>query len=258
MKPSSESEDSPERLDQIVTQWSLLRLAHHTIDPQSPQARQAMTLKYRDAIRNYVMALLSGQPAADDLAQDVLLRLMRGDFASADPSRGRFRDFLKIAVKNMVRTHWAQQNRRSAASLQQTPGLDPEEEEDESLWTEQWRSQLLQETWVRLEEYQTQTPGCCYFTLLKLRAENPSSDSTQLAELLSQATHKQRSSEVVRQQLRRSRLRFAQLLVEELASSLRVASPDDVEAELATLGLLDYVRPFLPPDWKETGELREL
>jgi RNA polymerase sigma factor (sigma-70 family) len=253
----SESNDDPQRIDQIVTQWSLLRLAHQPVDPQSPQARQAMLLKYRDAIRNYVTSLLRGHADADDLSQDVLLRLMRGDFGNADPSRGRFRDFLKFAVKNMVRNHWSQQQRRGSVSLEQLAGLDPQSEDDESTWTEEWRGQLLQCTWQLLEDHEKSTPGCCYFTVLRLRTEDTTADSALLAERLSQCMNKAWRADAVRQQLRRARLKFAQLLVEELASSLNSATPCEVEEELVALGLFDFVRPFLPADWHETGELRD-
>lgn len=254
--------DDPERLDQVVTQWSLLRLAHQPVDPGSPQARQAMLLKYRNAVRGYVAALLQGHADADDVAQDVLVRLMRGDFASADPSRGRFRDFLKFAVRNMVRNHWSRQQRRSAVSLDDTTGLDPagsavEAEDSDAAWTAECRNQLLETTWQALEQYEQATPGCCHFTLLRLRTEHPDADSTELAEHLSRTTGKVWRADAGRQQLRRARLRFAELLVEELAASLKQPTPDAVEEELVALGLIGFVRPFLPEDWRTTGELRD-
>jgi hypothetical protein len=39
---------------------------------------------------------------------------------------------------------------------------------------------------------------------------------------------------------------FAQLLVEEVAKTLDQASPSDVEEELTDLGLMTYVRDYLP------------
>ena len=37
----------------------------------------------------------------------------------------------------------------------------------------------------------------------------------------------------------------------EIADGLEDSSPDDVEEELASLGLMDYVRDLLPADWKQ-------
>ncbi len=259
MNQASISSDDQHRLDQVITQWSLLRLAHQPIDQQGPQARQEMLLKYRDAVRNYVGALLQNENDTDDVAQDVLMRLMRGDFSNADRARGRFRDFLKIAVKNMVRAHWNKQQRRTGISIDASEGIDPavEHEDLDAAWTEEWRGQLIESTWQALEAYEHATPGCCYFTILQLRTTNPDADSTRLAELLGDATGKLWRADAGRQQLRRARLRFAQLLVEELAKSLQHPSPEDVEEELVALRLIDFVRPFLPSDWREHGELRE-
>ena len=107
-----------------------------------------MLLKYRDAIRNYVAALLQNESDTDDVAQDVFMRLMRGDFASADRSKGRFRDFLKVAVKNMVRTHWDKQQRRTAVSFDATEGIEPTAvtEDSDAAWTDEWRGQLIEST----------------------------------------------------------------------------------------------------------------
>lgn len=259
MSSNSGFSEDPQRLDQVVTQWSLLRLAHEPVNAESPQARQAMLLRYRDAIRGYVAALLRNETETDDVAQDVLVRLMRGDFGSADPSKGRFRDFLKVAVRNMVRNHWDRQNRRNAVSLNSTEGVEPETTETESdeAWTDEWRGQLLESTWQALEQFEQSTSGCCYYTLLRLRTEFPDSDSAELAEHLSAATGRTWRADAGRQQLRRARLRFAQLLIEQLAASLTSPTPDDVEEELVALGLIDFVRPFLPDDWRESGELRD-
>ena len=60
-----------------------------------------------------------------------------------------------------------------------------------------------------------------------------------------------------RQQLRRARLKFAELLVEELSASIPQATPEAVEEELVELGLIGFVRPFLPEDWLKSGELRD-
>lgn len=39
---------------------------------------------------------------ADELSRDVVMKLLRGGFAGADPGRGRFRDLPKVAVRNQV------------------------------------------------------------------------------------------------------------------------------------------------------------
>jgi hypothetical protein len=113
-------------------------------------------------------------------------------------------------------------------------------------------------TWRALESYQATTSGSVAYTLLRLRTDFPDDDSAALADRLTAASGKSFNAAGARQQLRRARLRFAQLLVEEIARGLPHPSPEAVEEELASLGLMEYVREFLPDDWREKGELRAL
>ena len=55
--------------------------------------------------------------------------------------------------------------------------------------------------------------------------------------------------------LRRARLRFAEALVDEVACGLADPTPARVAEELASLGLLEYVKDFLPEDWASKGQL---
>ena len=100
------------RLDRIPTQWSLVRRAHTLSTPDAGEARKALVLRYAGAIRRYVGAVMRNDADADEVAQEVVVRMLRGDFHGADPERGRFRDLLKTAARNMVRDHWERQNRR--------------------------------------------------------------------------------------------------------------------------------------------------
>ena len=72
-----------------------------------------------------------------------------------------------------------------------------------------------------------------------------------MAQRLAEKTGQSVTPEALRQQLRRARVKFAELLIEEIADGLENSSPDDVEEELAALGLIDYVRDLLPADWKQ-------
>jgi RNA polymerase sigma factor (sigma-70 family) len=218
-----------------------------------------LALRYRAAIRSYVGALVKDQQEADEVAQEVLLRMLRGDFAGADPERGRFRDFLKVAVRNMVRSHWARKQRREgpvdptwlAATAADVSPADIE-------LTAAWRRSVLQVTLSALDQHQRSHAGNVFGTLLRLRIDHPDDDSEQLAARLSAVVGRPFRADAARQQLRRARLRFAQLLVEELARGLSDPTPARLEEELNETGLMEYVRDFLPPDWRTRGELREV
>jgi RNA polymerase sigma-70 factor (ECF subfamily) len=256
---SPESPQGKRRLEEIETQWSLIARAHEGSDSSAGQARQVLVLRYFPAIRSYVGALLRDDHDADDLAQDVVKRLMQGDFAAATPERGRFRDLLKVAVRNMVRTHWERQNRRAGVNLdvEQLGEEESQADPDDQQWLATWRQGMLDLAWKALKEYEARTPGAVAYTLLKLRAEHPEDDSAGLAKRLGATLGKQWKPDAVRQQLRRARLRFAQFLVDEIAGNISDPTPERIERELIDVGLIEYVREFLPQDWQASGRLRE-
>jgi DNA-directed RNA polymerase specialized sigma24 family protein len=190
---------------------------------------------------------------ADDLAQDAVMRMLRGDFANATPERGRFRHLLKTALRNMVRNHWSRDRKRS--SLKQDLADVAEDTSFEQEWSATWRKAILDHAWNALKEQERARTGTTAFTLLKLRAEFPDDDSAQLAQRLSEAVGRSIRPDAMRQQLRRARLLFAQLLIEEIAHGMDAPTPERMEEELTEVGLMEYVREFLPADWRTRGEL---
>jgi RNA polymerase sigma factor (sigma-70 family) len=240
-----------QRLDSMTTRWSVVRRAHQASIVSAGQARNELVLRYSKAIRAYVRAILSDDSRADEVAQDAIVRLLSGDFAGADPNRGRFRDLLKVSVRNMARNHWEKENRRRGVALNVEEVAVGDGASEDPEWLASWRQNALDLTWSALENFERSQPDSSAVALLRLRAAFPDASSEELAERLSQKTKKSVSPEAVRQQLRRARVKFAELLIEEIADGLEDASPEDVEEELASLGLMDYVRDLLPPDWKQ-------
>ena len=244
------------RLEGIATRWSLIRDAHAGGTPQTATAaRQALVLRYAKSIRRYVGGIVKKTDDADELAQDVVMRLMKGDFAGADPNRGRFRDLLKTAVRNMVHNHWGKANRRKTADADLN--LVGKEDTDDPAWTAEWQANVLDLAWSALKEFERKNPTNPAHTLLRLRAEFPDATSDELADKLSKKTKAAVRADACRQMLRRARLRFAEALVTEVGVGLADPSPARVAEELAALGLLEYVKDFLPDDWATSGTLAE-
>jgi RNA polymerase sigma factor (sigma-70 family) len=255
MSPDRPESQLASRLEGIATRWSLIREAHSNGLPQSATtARQTLVLRYAQSIRRYVGGMVKNKADADELAQDVVMRLMKGDFAGADPNRGRFRDLLKTAVRNMVHNYWAKSNRRKTADADLS--LIGREEADDPAWIAEWQANVLRHAWSSLKEFEKKNPNGYAHTLLILRTEFPDATSEELAEKLSLKTKSTVKADAFRQMLRRARLRFAEALVTEIGIGLADPSPDRVAEELASLGLLDYVRDFLPDNWSSTGALR--
>lgn len=235
-----------ERIEAIQTRWSLIRNAHLTGQPESAsEARRLLVMRYAPAIRRYVGAIVRNDEDADELSQDLMVRLMRGDFGGADPSKGRFRDLLKTAIRNLVKSGWEKNNRRRTvdAELDDVTGGDHSAQDSE--WTQVWRKSVMDHAWNRLLAEEGGKPGPAWHAL-RLKADFPDEESDQLAERLSRKTESTVRPDNFRQILRRARARYAGHLLDEIRAGLDSESEDRLQEELAALGLLELVREFLP------------
>jgi RNA polymerase sigma factor (sigma-70 family) len=243
-----------DRLDRIATRWSLVRRAHDGTHTTIGDARRELVMRYSTAIRRYVRAIMRDEAEADEVAQDAVVRMLEGNFGGADPDRGRFRDLLKTAVRNMVRNRWRREGLRRGVDLDvqhvETSETDSPGEADDAEWLSSWRRATLDLAWSALEDYERNNPGSIDYTLLRLRSERPDDTSDELARRLSQRTGSEIRADALRQKLRRARRRFADFLLAEVADGLDQADGDAVEEELIALGLLEHVRDILPADWK--------
>jgi len=240
-------------LDMIETRWSILRRAYQPDAASAADARSFLVLRYAPAIRGYVQALTRNEADADELAQDVIVRLIQGDFAGADPNRGRFRDLLKVSVKNMVRSFWDKRQRRGAIDkrlAEDSAREESYEQETDEAWSNQCRDSLIETAMGRLEEYQKANAGNVFYDALRIRSTFPELDSTGLAAELSKLHGREINAANYRQQLKRARTRFAEYIVEEVAQSLDMANADRIQEELIELGLYDYIKDVLPPNWQ--------
>ncbi len=86
-----------------LTSWTLLVRAGEATNSALP-AREEFARRYRSPILNYFAALTRDRQEAEELTQGFFEKLAGNQamFATADPSRGRFRHYLKRALKN----HW--------------------------------------------------------------------------------------------------------------------------------------------------------
>ena len=242
-------------LGNIQTQWSLIRKAHQAslVGESASAARQSLVMRYAPAVRRFVQVIVRDPNMADELSQDAMIRILRGDFAGADPNRGRFRDLLKTAIRNMARNYWAKENRRSSADFDLSL-LDDDGQETQKLdeeWTSQWRENTLSNVWDKLLDWQESSETSVAHTVLKLRSEVPDASSTELAERLSESTGRQYTPANTRQLLRRARVKFVEILVSEVADGLESPSPDDICEELVALGLYANVKDLLPAELKQ-------
>ena len=240
--------DVAQHLSQISTLWSLVASAHETGGDARGQAQRALVQRYWRAIYSYLLGITRDEHAANELLQEFALRLVRGDFRRADPARGRFRDFLKKALINLVISHRRQHSR---APLQVPSGVPDAAASAESLDLESeflahWRQVLLERAWQGLAAAQ-KPGGPPYHTALRRRAERPDLSSGELAEQLTVELGPDQpfTASAIRKVIQRARELFTDLLVAEVARSLGEPSLDELEEEIIDLGLQAHCRQAL-------------
>ncbi len=240
---------SPNLAD-IATHWTVVRQAHQGSGAAVDRAKQELMERYSGAVYRYLLGALRDPHAADDLFQDFSLRFLRGDFRNADPQRGRFRDFVKTALYHLIVDY---QNRRRAgpAPLPQQEYADPNKPDlyySEQEFLASWRAEVLGRAWQALDEA-SQAGGQSFYDVLRLRAEEPDLSSAEMAERLSAKLGRPLTPEWARQNLKRARERFADMLLDELARSLDDPSKERLEQELIDLGLHGYCQDALRRRW---------
>jgi RNA polymerase sigma-70 factor (ECF subfamily) len=243
-----ESREFDQRLSQIQTHWTTIFQAQQA-EPEAVPRMQRLLLRYYRAVFRYLLAILKDAEAAEELTQEFAVRFLRGDFKNATPQRGRFRDFLKTAVRHLAIDHWRRQARGGApltsdlSAPDEGPALCAEQLDQPFL--DNWREELLARTWEALAQVESET-GQPYHAVLRYRALHAEATSAQLAEAMGRhGGGKVVSVGAVRQLLHRARARFAELLVEEVTTSLDSSDPEKLQDELTELGLLDYCRSAL-------------
>jgi hypothetical protein len=218
-------------LDQISTRWTQVK------DPVQ------FVLRYSQAIRAYLLALLKDEHDADDVSQEFVMHFLQRGLTAADPGRGRFRDYLKVAVRRAALAH----HRKTASEPRNQGSLgDPADQrtndEADRAWHAQWRECLLARAGRGIDRYVRRHPGCGYDVALAIAAEHSALSSTARAKLATEMVGRTVSPVAFRQMLRRARSLLRELLVQEVAKTLHQPTPAAIEEELADLELLALVR----------------
>jgi RNA polymerase sigma-70 factor (ECF subfamily) len=237
-----------ERLSGIKTHWTAMFKAHQRSGDAKSAAQQELLLRYYGAVYRYLLGTVRDATAAEELTQEFAVRFLRGDFHRANPGRGRFRDFLKTALRHLAHDYWRKKEKAAAplssGSSHNVPEATCDADDPDQPFLDKWREELLARAWEALEQLQDRT-GQPYYAALRSKTEQPQVRSAQLATQLSDRMGKPYSETGVRQLLYRARNQFADLLVEEVARSLQSNDPAELEQELIDLDLLRYCQAAL-------------
>nr|WP_303652771.1 sigma-70 family RNA polymerase sigma factor [Paludisphaera mucosa] len=203
-------------------------------------------LRYSGAVHRYLLKVVGDPDVARDLNQEFSVKFLEGKFRQFDPSRGRFRDYLKRAVHNLMVDHFrkkkvvSQLDTAMEAAIVSDDGLADFDEQ----FLRSWRQDLMARAWDALRAHESNT-GQPFWQVMKLRLARPALRSPELAQELSQRIGKPMSAGNLRQILHRARDKFTEFLVDEVRVSLQNPSRDEVEEELGDLKLLEFCKPTL-------------
>lgn len=201
-----------------TTLWSDLESAAAGHD----RAVESFVARYRPPVVDYLRRQRLGAADAEDLAQEVFVRLFaQNALERADSERGRFRTYLLGLTHNVLLQHW-----RSARALKRGGGADhvpfelaahdlaaPEPE----VFQRCWQEHVLR---LSLERVASEHPRHHDLLARTLRGQTP-------AEI---AAETEREASVVRVDLHRARKRLAEVVREELART--VATQEEYEEEI--------------------------
>jgi RNA polymerase sigma-70 factor (ECF subfamily) len=241
-----------DRLSQASTCWTLLFRAHDAETPTAEvtDARRQLLKQYEPAARRYLGGLLRHVPdpreAVEECFQELALCFACGRFRNADPGRGRFRDYLRKALRNLANDYLRKWHTRRGKPLPEE-GPEAPAVADDPLSETEWqfladcRDSFVRRGLADLEAYERQT-GQLLYTVLKLRIDRPKLRSGEMAALLAPRVGKEVSAAWVRRRLYLSRQKLAELVRDSVRGSLSDPTPETVAQELIDLDLFESCR----------------
>jgi len=250
---SSEQDLIASHISQIRTDPIVLRWVGDESDLEDDVvvvARRRFFDRYLPAVYTFLRMLLRDAGETDEVAQQFAVRVMERSFRGYSPSRGRFRDYLKTTLRNMVNDHWrgVQRRRRFAGESVDAAAVEVPEPSELDLALEPGEEQLeglLERTFARLREIK-QSARPTYYEVLDYVARHPdqSSDVAAASLSLELTLAKPINSAALRQTLKRARDKFRELLLEELMVPAGPRQAEIVRERLELLGIDAFFKGF--------------
>jgi RNA polymerase sigma-70 factor (ECF subfamily) len=226
----------------VTTHWSVVLAAKDKSSPDSAAALEALCGAYWYPL--YAFVRRQGHPPCDaqDLTQEFFARLLAKDYLSAAArEKGRFRTFLRVALRRFLANEWDRARRLKRGGARAALSLDTAMAEDryqaepggglppDRLYERRWAMTLLEQTLGRLRAEHTMAGKAAEFERLKgvLMAERGAIAYGALAAALGL------SEGAARVAVHRLRKRFRELFRAAVADT--VSGPGEVESELRYL-----------------------
>ncbi len=219
-----------------ATHWSLVLTAGQGGSPEAEAALERLCVSYREPVRSYLLGFGIAPQETDDLVQGFFQSLLkRNSFAKVAPERGRFRTYLKRAL----RYHLLDQPRPLPACL--TVELDALDADDRAAYEPShgfspadaldraWTEHVLHLAYGRLEtRYRGAEDAALFDRLRRFLAEDPAG-----GEYAALAAELGVAANTLAKRVQRLREEFNECVRAELLET--VGTPSEVEAEVRAL-----------------------
>ena len=222
-----------------TTHWSVIVGAGDSASPEVDASLEKLCRIYWPAIYAYVRRQGRSRSEAADLTQSYFARFLQKQFLKdVDRSKGKFRSFLLKSLNHFLADEWRRDHAQKRGGFQVALSLDTDDWEKnfghelksditpEKLFERRWALTLFEEAMSRLRGELVVSGKEREFDLLKEFLGQSSTDGS-----YSNAAAKLGLSEnTVAVRVYRLRRRYAQLVREEVAST--VVKTDEIDAEL--------------------------
>jgi len=223
----------------VSTRWSVVLRARDKADPGCREALETLCRTYWYPLYAFVRGSGHSPQDAEDLTQEFFALLLAKDFLQlVEQDKGRFRTFLRMAMKRFLANEWDRVRAMKRGSgrvdavfdtavaeqrFQQEPAAG---EGLEHVYDRRWALTLLEETIARLEQEHRDSGKTSEWTVLHpyLTAEHRGIPYDEIAAGL------QMTPGAARVAVHRARKRFRELFREVIADT--VSDPGEVEPEL--------------------------
>ncbi|MBL9137620.1 MAG: sigma-70 family RNA polymerase sigma factor [Verrucomicrobiales bacterium] len=226
-----------------TTHWSIVALAGQQDSEAASHALESLCRGYWYPIFAYLRHRGHDPYQAEDLTQAFFTRLLEKNYlASADRERGRFRTFLLAALNHFLANEWNRSQAQKRGGGCQFISLEYAREQDEhslQLGHDLTPERVFERRWAEtvlakvLDRLQSEFDGATIkrFQVLKpFLTEDKGSQSYAEA-----AAHLQLTEAAVKSAIHRLRLRWRELMREEIAHTLHSTSPQEVDNEIRHL-----------------------
>ena len=225
-----------------TTHWSLVLAARTGKSPESRSALDALCEAYWFPLYAFIRRQGYAADQARDLTQGYFARLVeRRDLEDVRPELGRFRSFLLASVKHFLSNELDRERAMKRAPGPPLVSLDAQDAEDryrfepvdaltpEMLFERKWAATVLERTLRRLGGEWSEGRKAARFETLRahLTGDAPAVSYREVGETLGM------SEDAVKVAVYRLRLRFGELLREEIADTVR--TPGEIDGEIRYL-----------------------